>query len=267
LGNVANCIEAEETIDYEAIPHFPRSTALGHRGRLVCGRLGDESVMVMEGRWHYYEGHRIDQLTLPVFVMRDLGAELLILSNASGGLNPQFASGDVMVIQDHINLMFAKETPRDNRQDPHANGPRSEGRTPPAVEQNAGVLVRLQPACPYDPALIEQAMAIARRESFVAYRGVYVAMTGPSYETRAEYRFLRKIGADAVGMSTVPEAVAAARCGMRTLALSTVTNVARPDRPQAVSGEDVVAAAEKAEPNLRKIVLDVISQPWDAIRS
>jgi purine-nucleoside phosphorylase len=267
LGNVANYLEIDEAIDYEAIPHFPSSTALSHRGRLVCGRLSDESVMVMEGRWHYYEGHRIDGLTLPVFVMRDLGVELLILSNASGGLNPQFASGDVMVIQDHINLMFAKETARDNRQDLHANGPRSDGRMPPAVEQNAGVLVRLRPACPYDPALIEQAMAIARRENFVAHRGVYVAMTGPSYETRAEYRFLRKIGADAVGMSTVPEAVAAARCGMRTLALSTVTNVARPDSPQAVSGEDVVAAAEKAEPNLRKIVMDVISQPWDAIRS
>jgi purine-nucleoside phosphorylase len=221
----------------------------------------------MEGRWHYYEGHRIDQLTLPVYVMRALGVELLILSNASGGLNPQFASGDVMVIQDHINLMFAKETPRDNRQDRHADGPRSEGRMPHEVEQNAGVLARLRVGCPYDPALIEQAMAIARRENFVAHRGVYVAMTGPSYETRAEYRFLRKIGGDVVGMSTVPEALAAARCGVRTLALSTVTNVARPDSPQAVSGEDVIAAAEKTEPNVRKIVLEVISQPWDGIRS
>lgn len=245
LGNVASHIETDETIDYRAIPHFPRSTALSHRGRLVCGRLLDKPVVVMEGRWHYYEGHSIDQLTLPVHTMRALGIELLLLSNASGGLNPQFASGDVMVIQDHINLMFAGETRMDD-------------------EQNASARARLRTGCPYDAALSEQALAIARRENFVAHRGVYVAMTGPSFETRAEYRFLRKIGGDVVGMSTVPEALAAARCGMRTLALSIVTNVAQPDCPQVVSGDDVVTAAEKAEPNLRKIVLGVVGGPLDA---
>lgn len=264
LGNVASHIETDETIAYDAVPHFPCSTALSHRGCLVCGRLGERPVVVMEGRWHYYEGHSIDRLTLPVYVMRALGVELLIVSNASGGLNPQFASGDVMVIQDHINLMLANETPRGNRQVSAPRGSRTEGQIQPADGQDAGVSAQPRTCCPYDPALIEQAMAISRRENFAAHRGVYVAMTGPSYETRAEYRFLRKIGGDVVGMSTVPEALAADRCGIRTLALSTVTNVACPDNPQVVSAEDVVAAAEKAEPNLRKIVMGVLSEPWDA---
>ncbi|MBC8868462.1 MAG: purine-nucleoside phosphorylase [Planctomycetes bacterium] len=246
LGNVASYIETDATIDFEAIPHFPRSTALSHRGRLVCGRLGDTPLVVMEGRWHYYEGHSIDRLTLPVYVMRALGVELLILSNASGGLNPRFASGDVMVIEDHINLMFWKQAPRMEKE--------SDSSRQPAPH-------------PYDRALIEQALAISRRENFVAHRGVYVAMTGPSYETRAEYRFLRRIGADVVGMSTVPEAVAAARCGMRMLALSTVTNVARPDNPEVTTAEDVVAAAERAEPNVRRIILDILREPWDACGS
>jgi len=263
LGNVASHIETDETIEYDAIPHFPCSTALSHRGCLVCGRLGGRPVVVMEGRWHYYEGHSIDRLTLPVYVMRALGVELLIVSNASGGLNPQFASGDVMVIQDHINLMFTNETPRGNRLVSAPRGSSTEGQMQAAGGQNTGVFPRPRIVCPYDPALIEQALAISRRENFAAHRGVYVAMTGPSYETRAEYRFLRKIGGDVVGMSTVPEALAAARCGIRTLALSTVTNVARPDNPQVVSAEEVVAAAEKAEPNLRKIVMDVVGGPLD----
>lgn len=263
LGNVASHIRTDAIIDYDAIPHFPCSTALSHRGRLVCGRLGDKPVVVMEGRWHYYEGHQIERLTLPVYVMRALGVELLILSNASGGLNPQFASGDVMVIQDHIDMMFARQTPMAETRASDTGVSRSVEQTQPGYKPEEGGSVRQRTACPYDPALIEQAMAIARRKNFAAHRGVYVAMTGPSYETRAEYRFLRKIGGDVVGMSTVPETVAAARCGMRTLALSTVTNVARPDSPQRVTGEDVVAAAEKAEPNLRKIVLGVVSKPWD----
>lgn len=264
LGNVASHITTDAIIDYEAIPHFPCSTALSHRGRLICGRLGDKPVVVMEGRWHYYEGHQIDRLTLPVYVMRALGVELLILSNASGGLNPQFASGDVMVIQDHIDMMFAKRTSMAEMRATDARESRSVETAQPACRLGARGSKGQRTARLYDPALIEQAMAIARSENFVAHRGVYVAMTGPSYETRAEYRFLRRIGGDVVGMSTVPEALAAARCGMRTLALSTVTNVARPDSPQRVTGEDVVAAAEKAEPNLRKIVLGVVSKPWDA---
>jgi len=261
LGNVASHITTDAIIDYEAIPHFPCSTALSHRGRLVCGRLGDKPVVVMEGRWHYYEGHQVDRLTLPVYVMRALGVERLILSNASGGLNPQFASGDVMVIQDHIDMMFAKQTPMAETRASDAKESRSVESAQPACKLDARGSTGQRTACLYDPTLIEQAMAIARRENFVAHRGVYVAMTGPSYETRAEYRFLRKLGGDVVGMSTVPEAQAAARCGMKTLALSTVTNVARPDRPQRVTGEDVVAAAEKAEPNLRRIILGVVSEP------
>jgi len=257
LGNLASHIDTEEAIEFEAIPHFPRSTALSHRGRLICGRLADRPVVVMEGRWHYYEGHSIDRLTLPVYVMRALGIELLILSNASGGLNPQFASGDVMIIQNHINLMFGRQASSFNPE-PVGDGRFRERLDSPRPSPTGS---GLNEVCPYDPALIEQALAISRRENFVAHRGVYVAMTGPTYETRAEYRFLRRIGGDVVGMSTVPEALAAARCGIRTLALSTVTNVARPDNPQVVSAEEVVAAAERAEPNLRKIVVEVVGSP------
>ena len=234
LGNVARAIEQDAAIAYDQIPHFPRSTALAHRGQLVCGRLGGAPIVAMEGRCHRYEGYALTDLTLPVYTFRALGAELIVLSNASGGLNPQYRSGDVLVIDDHIDLMFW-----------------------PGPSAPARCAVR-----PYDTALIDQALAVARRENFVAHQGVYVAMTGPNYETRAEYRFLRKIGGDAVGMSTVPEAIAAVRCGLRTLALSAITNLARPDCPRVVLAQDVVSGAERAEPNLRKIMVEVVSNPW-----
>jgi purine-nucleoside phosphorylase len=255
LGNLAGHINRDETFAYEEIPHFPRSTALSHRGQLVCGHLAGTPVVAMEGRCHRYEGYSLARLTHPVYTMRALGIDLLILSNASGGLNPLYHSGDVMVIEDHINLMFWK-------QPSEIAGQRASDRRKRSAVKELDVPSTQRTVFPYDPVLIEQAMAVARRENFVAHRGVYVVMTGPNYETRAEYRFLRKIGGDAVGMSTVPEAVAAASCGLRTLALSTITNVARPDAPQVTLGQDVVRAAEMAEPNVRKIVLDVIAEPW-----
>jgi len=257
LGNLAGHIKTDATVTYEEIPHFPRSTALSHRGQLVCGSLGGKPVVAMEGRCHRYEGHPLTRLTLPVQTMRALGIDVLILSNASGGLNSGYESGDVMVIEDHIDLMFWKRSSR-------TTGQRSDGGPRRSTVKEVDMPSRRPTAMPYDPGLIEQAMTVARRENFVAHRGIYVGMTGPNYETRAEYRFLRKIGGDVVGMSTVPEAMAAARCGLRTLALSTVTNVARPDAPQVVFSEDVVRAAEMAEPNVRKIVLDVIAKPWRA---
>ncbi|MCA9238073.1 MAG: purine-nucleoside phosphorylase, partial [Planctomycetales bacterium] len=187
LGNLASEIENPVAIEYPDIPHFPRSTATSHRGRLVCGTLAGQPIVAMEGRFHQYEGYPLKQITLPVRVFKALGAELLIVSQAVGGMNPLYAAGDVMIIDDQINLMG------DN----------------PLVGVNDDRLgPRFPDMCaPYTPELIEAGLAIARREDFVAHRGVTVAVTGPNLETRAEYRFLRGIGADVVGMSTVPEVI------------------------------------------------------------
>lgn len=240
LGSLAGQIKVEAAFDYADLPHFPRSTAISHAGRLVCGRIEGISVVAMEGRFHAYEGYSYQQITFPVRVMKALGAGLLIVSNACGGMNPQYARGDVMVIEDHINLLGAN----------------------PLIGVNDDRLgPRFPDMCrPYDPALIERALAIARREDFAAHRGVYVAVTGPNLETRAEYRFLRLIGADVVGMSTVPEVIVAVHAGMRVLGLSIVTDMCFPDALQPVNIEEILATAAAAEPNLRKIVLGVLAE-------
>ncbi len=240
LGSLAKQIEAEATIDYEEIPHFPRSTAISHAGQLVCGRLQGISIAAMEGRFHAYEGYSHQQIAFPVRVMKALGAELLIVSNACGGMNPQYACGDVMVIEDHLNLM---------------NGN-------PLIGINDDKLgPRFPDMCrPYDPALIDRALEIARKANFAAHRGVYVAVTGPNLETRAEYRFLRLIGADVVGMSTVPEVLAAVHSGMRVLGLSIVTDMCLPDALEPADISRILAHAASAEPKLRKIVLGVLEQ-------
>ncbi len=239
LGGFAKQVDTEAVIGYETIPHFPRATALGHRGQFVCGTIGGLSVVTMEGRFHLYEGYSAQQITLPVRVMKSLGIELLIISNASGGMNPLYRPGDLVVIDDHINLMGTNPLtgPNDN-----ALGPRF-----PDLSQ------------PYDPVLIERALEIARQENITAHKGVYAALSGPNYETRAEYRFLRMIGADIVGMSTVPEVIVAAHMGLKVLALSTVTNVAFPDSSQPpTDGHDVIAVAKTAEEKVRKIVLGIL---------
>jgi purine-nucleoside phosphorylase len=236
----AEQIRTEATIDYERLPHFPRSTALSHAGRLVCGELEGVCAVAMEGRFHAYEGYSHRQITFPVRVMKALGAELLIVSNACGGMNPQFGQGDIMVIEDHINLMNGNPLVGVNDDN---LGPRF----PDMVE-------------PYDHALVDRALAIARRENFVAHKGVYVAVTGPNLETRAEYRFLRTIGADVVGMSTVPEVLVAMHGGMRVLGLSIVTDMCLPDALKPADIDEILATAARAEPNLRKIVLGVLAQ-------
>lgn len=242
LGPLAQEIETEASIDYETIPHFLRSTATGHRGRLVCGLLAGVGVVAMEGRFHAYEGYDLKQITLPVRVMRALGAELLIVTNACGGMNPGYAAGDVMLIDDHINLMGSN----------------------PLVGINDDQLGPRFPdmAQPYDPRLIEQALAIARREDFAAHKGVFVAVLGPNLETRAEYRFLRMIGADAVGMSTVPEVIVAVHCGLRVMGCSIVTDMCLPDALHPVDVAEIVARANAAEPKLRKIILGVLANEF-----
>ena len=238
LGGFAREVQADSVIPYCDIPHFPRSTALGHKGQLVCGMCNGVPVATMEGRFHCYEGYPLQQVTLPVRVLHKLGIELLIVSNAAGGMNPHFKVGDVMLIEDHINLMG------DN----------------PLIGVNDDALGPRFPDMSdvYDAALIERALEIARKENFVAHRGVYVALKGPNYETRAEYRFLRIIGADVVGMSTVPEVIVAAHEGLKVLAISAVTNVCLPDALEKADGPSVVAAGKQAEPKMRKIVLEIL---------
>jgi purine-nucleoside phosphorylase len=239
LGSVAELIETQAVLDYEQLPHFPQSTTQSHAGRLVCGRLQGVPLVAMEGRFHAYEGYSHRQITFPVRVMRALGAKLLIVSNACGGMNPQYAAGDIMVIEDHINLMNSNPLlgPNDDRLGP---------RFPDMC-------------CPYDRQLIERALEIARCENFAAHKGVYVAVTGPNLETRAEYRFLRAIGADVVGMSTVPEVIAAVHAGMRVLGLSVVTDICLPDALKPAHIDEILAVAAAAEPKLRKIVLGILS--------
>ena len=242
LGSVGDAIALEAAINYGEVPHFLRSTAVGHRGRLLCGRLGGVPVVAMQGRFHCYEGYSAERATFPVRVMNALGIKLLIVSNAAGGLNPNFAAGDVMVIDDHINLM--------NRN--------------PLVGINDERLGPRFPdmSAPYDRRLGERALAVARCENFVCHRGVYIAMLGPMYETRAEIRMLRFLRGDAVGMSTVPEVLVAVHAGLHVLGLSTITNVCLPDVPHIASGEAVVATAETARDKLEAIVTGVVSEEF-----
>ena len=238
LGGLAGEIELEAAIDYKELPNFPRSTALSHRGRLVCGRLDGISVMAMEGRFHLYEGYSLKQITLPVRVMKALGAELLVVSNACGGMNPYFRNGDLMIIEDHINLM---------------------GDNPLIGINDERLGPRFPDMCePYDLRLVQKALEVARREDIVAHQGVFVAVAGPNLETRAEYRFLRGIGADAVGMSTVPEVIVAAHCGLRVVGLSIVTDLCLPDALEPADVDKIIATGNAAEPNLRALVKGVL---------
>lgn len=236
LGTIAESIDRDCEIPYAEIPHFPRSSAPSHKSVLVCGRFAGAQVVVMNGRCHLYEGYGAGQLGFPVRVMHQLGAAGLIVSNAAGGLNPQFRHGDLMLIEDHINLMWQVASPMPQR-------------LPGGVAGS-----------PYRAALIEIARQTARRNQFPIRQGVYVSVTGPTYETRAEYRLFRRIGGDAVGMSTIPEVSVAAQLGMHVLGLSLITNVALPDAPEQVDAEDVVRVAERAAPRMRAIVEAVIDR-------
>jgi purine-nucleoside phosphorylase len=239
LAAVADTIELDEAIDYDQVPHFLRSTAVGHRGRLLCGRLAGVPTVAMQGRFHCYEGYAAERVTFPIRVMKQLGVELLIVSNAAGGLNPMYAVGDLMVIDDHVNLL--------NRN--------------PLVGINDDRLGPRFPdmSSPYDRELGDQALAIAREHDFVCHRGTYIGMLGPNYETRAEIRMLRRWG-DAVGMSTVPEVIVAVHARLRVLGLSTITNICSPDVPHTASGDSVVATANAASDRLSAIVTGIVAE-------
>lgn len=245
LGGLVEKIDITAALDYETIPNFPKSTATSHRGRLVCGRLEGIPVVVMEGRFHQYEGYPLKKITLPVRVFKRLGAKLMIVSQAVGGLNTMYRAGDVMIIDDQINLMG--DNPLVGINDDRL-GPRF-----PDMSQ------------PYDPELIDAGLEIARKENFVAHRGVTVAVTGPNLETRAEYRFLRRIGADVVGMSTIPEAIVAVHCGLRTFGLSVITDMCYPDHAEPINVEQIIATANSAGPKLRALVSGVLK--YDAAKA
>ncbi|MEO2020257.1 MAG: purine-nucleoside phosphorylase [Pirellulaceae bacterium] len=239
LGSLVEEIEVEVSLDYGEIPNFPVSTAISHRGRLVCGMLAGLPVVAMEGRFHMYEGYPLKQITLPVRVIKALGADLLVVSNACGGMNPHYETGDLMVIDDQINLMG------DN----------------PLIGINDDRLgPRFPDMCePYDQALIARAQELARHENIPLHKGVFVAVAGPNLETRAEYRFLRGIGADVVGMSTVPEVIVAVHCGLRVVGFSIITDMCLADALQPANVEEIIATANQAEPKLRTLVMGVLA--------
>ncbi|MFO0824160.1 MAG: purine-nucleoside phosphorylase [Gemmataceae bacterium] len=240
LGKLTEDITAEAVIPYEQIPHFPRSTAPSHKGQLVCGKLAGKPVIAMEGRFHFYEGWTMQQVTFPVRVMKALGAETLIVSNACGGMNPQWGKGDLMLIEDHINLLG------DN----------------PLIGPNDDRLGdRFPDMCNcYDRELLKLGKRIAMEEKIVCHQGVFVAVSGPNLETRAEYRFLRMIGADVVGMSTVPEVIVAVHSKMRVMGISVITDTCLPDALEPVSIPDIIATANEAEKKLRRLVHRVVAE-------
>jgi len=240
LGGLAEEIEGAVAIPYEAIPGFPLSTVESHTGRLLCGTLGGRTVVAMQGRFHRYEGYTLQQVTFPVRVMRALGASTLVVSNACGGMHPLWSAGDLMLIADHINLL---------------------GDNPLVGPHDPRVGVRFPDmSMPYDETLRALARAVAAEQRTVLREGVYVAVTGPSLETRAEYRMLRAIGADVVGMSTVPEVIVAVHAGMRVLGVSIVTDMCLPDALEPATVEQIIAVAREAEPRLTALVRGVLER-------
>ncbi len=240
LGSLVENIDVAASIDYADIPNFPKSTATSHKGRLVCGTLNGLPVIAMEGRLHMYEGYPLKEITLPVRVMKAMGADLLVVSNACGGLNPNYKAGDIMMIEDQINLMG------DN----------------PLIGINDDRLgPRFPDMCePYTQSLIERALAVGRKEDMVVHKGVFVAVAGPNLETRAEYRFLRLIGADVVGMSTVPEVIVAVHSEMRVVGFSIVTDMCLADALEPANVDEIIRIAGEAEPQLTKLVMGVLAE-------
>jgi purine-nucleoside phosphorylase len=240
LSGLSDQIEVEARIAYKDIPHFPTSTVESHAGELVLGRLAGKSVAALSGRFHYYEGYTFQQVTFPIRVAKALGITTLIVSNAAGGLNPQFKLGEVMVITDHINFMGGNPL----------IGPNDDSLGPRFPDMSE----------PYSEGLADLAEAVALEKGINVQRGVYLAVTGPCLETRAEYRFMRLIGADAVGMSTVPEVIVAVHAGLRVLGFSAITDMCLPDALEPVDISRIIATANSVEPKLSAIVSGCLEQ-------
>ncbi|MCB9135019.1 MAG: purine-nucleoside phosphorylase [Anaerolineales bacterium] len=241
LGGLADAVETPEIIPYPEIPNWPVSTVWGHSGRLVVGQLEGQTVMVMQGRAHYYEGYSMAHITLPVRVMKRLGIETLIVTNAAGAVNPAYAPGDLMLITDHVNLIGMAGMSPLRGQNLDEFGPRF-----PDMSQA------------YDRDLLNLAREVAQRSEMGFYEGVYVSLAGPSFETPADLRFLRLIGADAVGMSTVPEVTVARHSGMRVLGISGISNKANLDGNTPTSHEEVLEAGQVLVPKLTAVVRGVL---------
>lgn len=237
LGQLASEITDTYELPYSEIPNFPVSTVEGHSGKLIFGRLGGKDIVAMQGRFHYYEGYSMKEVTFPVRVMYELGIKTLFVSNAAGGMNPEFLIGDLMVITDHINLF--PEHPLRGKNFP--TGPRF-----PDMHQA------------YDPQLIALAGEIAAEKGIRLMHGVYVGVQGPTFETPAEYRMFRILGGDTIGMSTVPEVIVANHCGIRVFGISIVTDLGGFDVPVQVSHEEVQIAANKAQPLMTEIMREII---------
>ena len=240
LGSLADYIDKEAVIDYKDIPEFPVSTVFGHEGRLILGRLEGKRVIAMQGRFHYYEGYSMQEVTIPVRVMKQLGIKLLVASNACGGLNPNFAAGDIMIITDHINFMGTNPLIGHNLEE---FGPRF-----PDMSQV------------YDKELVELLEKIAASQGIRVHKGVYGAVSGPNYCTKAELSMMIKMGADTVGMSTVPETIAARHCGLKVAGVSCITDMAIPDTMTAPTHEEIVKVAESVKPRFVSLVKQFIKE-------
>jgi purine-nucleoside phosphorylase len=240
LGGLVKEIDVEHELDYADLPHFPLSTVESHRGKLIFGKIGNEKVVAMQGRFHYYEGYTMQQITYPVRVMKYLGVKTLLVSNACGGMNPLYKRGDIMLMVDHINLLG------DN----------------PLIGKNEDELGPRFPDMsePYSKELIKIAEEVALDNKIKVQKGVYIAVPGPNLETRAEYRFLRAAGADVVGMSTIPENIVANHMGMKVLGISIITDECFPDSLKPANVNEIISTAMKAEPRMTLIMKEVIKR-------
>lgn len=240
LGHLADEIEVINTISYADIPHFPVSTVEGHAGRLLFGILGEKEVVAMQGRFHYYEGYTMQQIAFPIRVLKGLSTDMLLVSNASGGMNPNYKRGDIMLINDHINMLG----------DNPLIGPNDDDLGPRFPDMSE----------PYTERLIELAERVALEKNIKMHKGIYIALSGPMLETKAEYRYLRMIGADVVGMSTVPEVITAVHMGMDVMGISVITDECFPDALEPVDIELILEAAGMAEPKLTRIITGVLER-------
>ncbi|RLB77479.1 MAG: purine-nucleoside phosphorylase [Deltaproteobacteria bacterium] len=240
LGNLTQAVSADAVIDYKNIPHFPASTVKSHKGNLVVGDLSDKSVLIMDGRFHYYEGYSLEDITFPIRVFKEIGIKNLIITNAAGGMNARYEKGDIVIIEDHINLT---------------------GLNPLVGINDERLGIRFPDmSCPYDEKLMELAEESAREEGIPVKRGVYFWVIGPSLETKAEYKVMHSMGADMVGMSTIPEVIVGVQCEMKILGISCITDLCIPEALKPVNIEEIIRTAEIAGPKIDRIIKNFIEK-------